>query len=63
MSAMTVGLSAIVEDLLGTPPFSMEDGAKRAYYAHALSELTLHHSERSPEYRRIACLLGYRSGR
>lgn len=62
MSAMTVGLSAIVEDLLGTPPFSMEDGAKRAYYAHALSELTLHHSERSPEYRRIACLLGYRSG-
>jgi hypothetical protein len=62
MSAMTADLSAIVDELLGTPPFSMEDGAKRAYHAHALSALTLHHSERSPEYRRIASLLGYRPG-
>ena len=62
MSAMTADLSAMVEELLGTPPFSMEDGAKRAYYARSLSALTLHHSERSPEYRRIASLLGYRPG-
>ena len=62
MSAMTSDLSALVEELLGTPPFSMEDGAKRAYFAYALSALTRHHSERSPEYRRIASLLGYRPG-
>jgi hypothetical protein len=63
MSATTVDLSMLVEELLDTRPFSMEDGAKRAYFARALSALTRHHSERSPEYRRIASLLGYRPGR
>jgi phenylacetate-coenzyme A ligase PaaK-like adenylate-forming protein len=62
MSAMTADLSTLVEELLGTAPFSMYDGEKRAYYSHALSALTLHHSKRCPEYRRIASLLGYRHG-
>lgn len=56
------GRSTMVEELLGTTPFSMENEAKRAYYARALSALTLHHYERCPEYRRIASLLGYRPG-
>jgi hypothetical protein len=62
MSAISTDPSAMAEQLLGTPPYSIVDEVKREYYAHALSELTLHHSERSPEYRRIAGLLGYRSG-
>jgi hypothetical protein len=40
----------------------MEDAAKRAVYARALSALTHCHFERCPEYRRIASLLGYRPG-
>jgi hypothetical protein len=62
MSGMMAGLSTMVEELLKTTPFSMEDEAKRAYYARSLSALTLHHYERCPEYRRIADLLGYRLG-
>jgi hypothetical protein len=49
----------VIEEMLGTPPFSMDAEAKYALYARALSDLTLHHYERSPEYRRVSRLLGY----
>jgi hypothetical protein len=51
-----------LEQLLQQPPFGLDARAKRSLYRRALSALTDHHCERSPEYRRAVQLLGYRPG-
>ena len=50
----------VIEEMLGTPPFALEAEAKNALYARTLSDLTLHHYERSREYRRVSRLVGYK---
>jgi len=47
-------------EILDQPPFSLDREAKGALYKRALADLTDHHAERSPEYRRIVEVLGYR---
>lgn len=47
------------EELLGTPPYSLEAEAKNAFYVRALSDLTRLHYERSAEFRKIAELFRY----
>jgi hypothetical protein len=59
---MTISTNAVIEELLGTQPFAMGFEEKNALYARALSDLTLHHYNLCPEYRRIARLLGYTPG-
>lgn len=49
-----------MEDLLGTPPFSLDRAEKSALYMRAMGDLTHHHYEHSPEYRRIVDMLGFK---
>jgi hypothetical protein len=51
-----------LQDVLDTPPYGMDAAAKSVLYLRALSDLTRHHYERSPEYRRIVTLLGHGLG-
>lgn len=50
------------EQLSNTPPFGLDFAAKEALHLQGLEQLTAHHFERSPEYRRVVSLLGYRPG-
>lgn len=47
---------------LEVPPFSLGKAAKRALYEQALSDLTLHHYERCPEYRKLLQALEFDPG-
>jgi hypothetical protein len=49
-----------LEDLLRADPFGLPAPQKRELYRRALGDLTRHHWERSPEFRRVASLFGYR---
>jgi phenylacetate-coenzyme A ligase PaaK-like adenylate-forming protein len=49
-----------VEDLMELPPFAMQSEAKTDLYQPALSQLTRFHYEHSPEFHRVAKLLGYK---
>jgi phenylacetate-coenzyme A ligase PaaK-like adenylate-forming protein len=48
-----------MEQLLETPPFALNAITKRSLHSEALSNLTRHHYEHSPEFQRIATLFGY----
>ena len=48
-----------MEQLLATAPFSLDALARRNLCSEALSNLTRHHYEHSPEFNRIATLFGY----
>lgn len=43
----------VLEQLVQVPPYSMNKEEKRAAYREALSELTRHHYESCPEYKKI----------
>jgi hypothetical protein len=51
-----------LDALLREPPFGMNAAAKRGLHRGALAELTRHHWERSPEFRRAVRLFGYDPG-
>jgi phenylacetate-coenzyme A ligase PaaK-like adenylate-forming protein len=47
-------------DLFDQPPFSLAHDDKAALYKSAMADLTDHHAARSPQYKRILDVLGYR---
>jgi hypothetical protein len=51
-----------LNDVLSIPPYATDATTKGALYLRALSDLTCHHYEHCPEYRRIVTLLGYKPG-
>jgi hypothetical protein len=51
-----------MEQLLETPPFSLDAPARYGICSDALSNLTRHHYEHSAEFHRIATLFGYSPG-
>ncbi len=60
-SGAAPGGSALAE-VLSTPPYGMDTAHKHALYLGALEELTRHHCEHCPAYRRVVSLLGYELG-
>jgi phenylacetate-coenzyme A ligase PaaK-like adenylate-forming protein len=52
-----------LEDILKIPPFSLGHSEKSRLYVDALRDLTGHHREHSPEYRRIVDMLGFDAGK
>lgn len=62
MTTLPPSASPGLEDLLGLVPFGLEAAAKSELFRRALGDLTRHHWERSPEFRRAVALFGYRPG-
>lgn len=51
-----------IAEVIDAPPYGMEAAEKRSLYLRALADLTRHHYQRSPAFRRIIDLLGHRMG-
>jgi phenylacetate-coenzyme A ligase PaaK-like adenylate-forming protein len=49
-----------LKDIIEVPPFSLNRQEKSKLYLEALSDMTKHHYERCPQYRRILNLLGFK---
>jgi hypothetical protein len=49
-----------VDELIATPPFALDRAEKNALYLRAMRDLTQHHYEKCPEYRRILDQTGFR---
>ncbi len=52
-----------LDEVLNTPPYSLDRAEKSALYVRAMADLTRHHYARSLEYRRIVDLLGFQVDR
>jgi phenylacetate-coenzyme A ligase PaaK-like adenylate-forming protein len=50
----------VLSDILDVPPYSLRREEKAELYVRALSDLTRHHYERCPPYRRVLDVLGCR---
>ncbi len=48
-----------LEELLSTSPYGLDAAAKDTLYQEALTELSRHHWDRSPEYQQVSKLFGY----
>jgi len=59
---MSEGHVMTLDELTAVPPYSLDRTEKQALYAARLSELTKHHYDRCPEYRRMLDAMGFEPG-
>ena len=48
-----------LNDIVDIPPFSLAHQEKKELYIHSLSDLTKHHYEKCPQYRKLLDILGF----